>query len=199
MPLQDAQAPVKRDFHAEAIKRVQIEMQNDLDGWNFYMLDEKAKKLQADFSKFEARIVEIACDKGADESTKKENDDVHKEIEKIFFAVKSVLRKRMAQANIVSSDENTSQQANANSNAAVNANTNASMQQAFGFSLPPCFLCKRKVFRFKVTSEQYLCIKCFKTKHIGRCSEPKCNQKCPRCSTPTDFVFHNSTLCERNE
>lgn len=106
MPLQDAQAPVKRDFHAEAIKRVQIEMQNDLDGWNFYMLDEKAKKLQADFSKFEARIVEIACDKGADESTKKKNDDVHKEIEKIFFAVKSVLRKRMAQTNIVSSDEN---------------------------------------------------------------------------------------------
>lgn len=92
----DTQAQAKRDFYADAIKRLQTEMQADLEKWDDFMLDEKTKKLQADYEKFEAKCVAVKCDAEADGVVKTECENKQKEIDAIFFSLKSSLRKRMA-------------------------------------------------------------------------------------------------------
>lgn len=88
MPLKDANAPRKRDFYADAIKRLQIEMQNDLGKWDVFTVEEKALKLQSDYEKFEAKNMTIACDEGADDEIRKQCEAMRMEIDSLFFSLK---------------------------------------------------------------------------------------------------------------
>lgn len=96
MPLKDASAPIKRDFYMQAIKNVVAEMETDLSNWDYFFIDVKARKMQADFEKFEAKIMSIICDEAADEDMRMESDGKLKEISKIHFSSMATLRKRKA-------------------------------------------------------------------------------------------------------
>lgn len=101
----DANAKTKREFHADAIKRLQTEMQNGLQQWDLFMVEEKMIKLQSDFEKFDAKNMAITCDDAAESGTKQECEAMQKEIEAIFFATKALLRKKMATANSASGND----------------------------------------------------------------------------------------------
>lgn len=84
----------KRELHAQAIKRCESEIEADLYKWDYFFIDEKLKKLQADFEKLEAKNTTIFADAGANETIKKDCIEQTKTIERLYFGLKSKLRIR---------------------------------------------------------------------------------------------------------
>lgn len=92
-----AQASVsKRDFFAQAIKRIENEVNTQLDEWNFFHAEERAKKLYSEFEQFQQVVLEIVCNEQTKADVKSECEEKLTEIEALYYALMPKLREKMA-------------------------------------------------------------------------------------------------------
>lgn len=92
MSLKDKSAPSKRNYYANAIKQLQAEMENE-PKWDHFLVEEKCKKLQSDYEKFENKNLSIYADENADAQMKRECELQRVEIEALYFKLKPQLNR----------------------------------------------------------------------------------------------------------
>lgn len=86
-----------RNVFMDTIKRMQADIEQNIDGYSYFALDERVKKVQSDWHKFEAKNLAIAClEKGEEIDMAKFNEE-NEQIERLYLEMKAKIRTKMAE------------------------------------------------------------------------------------------------------
>lgn len=85
-----------RGAHIDTIKRMKNDIEENIDKYGFFDLDERVKKLQSDWHKLEAKNLQIKCEKKSKDFDVEHFDRENQEIGNLCMDLKAKIRTKMA-------------------------------------------------------------------------------------------------------
>lgn len=98
----------EKDFYLENIKRLQNQVQSDLNTWSVPIIDERLAKLQRDFKSLETKVKQIVCGEFTEEAKNAAQSDLN-ESESLMF---DLIGRLKMQCQVLQAEATTSEQSN---------------------------------------------------------------------------------------
>lgn len=85
-----------RNAHIATIKSMQADIDENMNGYSFFALDERAKKLQSDWHKIEGKNLKITGTENGVEFNMEDFSNENRQLDNLVMDLKAKIRERMA-------------------------------------------------------------------------------------------------------